>query len=76
VGIVSAAWEKVNEFFNVNVGGSCSNHCAFKIWRIMQFVHTVHLWSFLRLSGIMVEDFLIKISHLSFFWRHAVFTVG
>jgi hypothetical protein len=38
-----AAWRKVKEFFNVNAGGACTNHRAFKINRMMQFVHMVHL---------------------------------
>jgi hypothetical protein len=38
--------QKTSEFFNVNAGGACSNRRAFKIKRIMQFVHTVHLWPF------------------------------
>jgi hypothetical protein len=43
VRIIFAAWKKVKEFVNVNVGGECTNHGAFIIKIIMQFVHTVHL---------------------------------
>jgi hypothetical protein len=53
----------VRGFFNVNAGGAYSNHCAFKVRRVLQFVC---IYELCKISGIIFDDIFINISRFIF----------